>query len=414
VTREITRRQLLAGSGLATAGLVGAGVAGATLGARDAGAATGDGTATTRIPFFGDHQAGIATPEQARMVFAAYDVTAADATALSTLLAQWSDAAARLTAGEAVDGSTGPFAPPADTGEALGLPVSNLTLTVGFGPTLFDGRFGLGARRPAALVDLPTFAGDALDDSLTGGDLCIQACADDAQVAFHAIHNLTRLALGSATVRYLQFGFGRTASSGPGQQTPRNLLGFHDGINNLDPTDAGAMHRSVWVDSRADQPWMIGGTYLVARRIRIHLEAWDRTTLEAQEQTVGRKKMSGAPLGPIDEPYSGNLEALAPDGQPLIPNNAHIRVTAPATNDGQAILRRGYSFADGIDPASGELDAGLYFICFQKDPRLQFIPIQTRLSDIDALAPFLLPTGGGIFACPPGIAADQAWGHGLI
>lgn len=414
MTREITRRQLLAGSGLATAGLVGAGVAGATLGARDAGAATGDGTATTRIPFFGDHQAGIATPEQARMVFAAYDVTAADATALSTLLAQWSDAAARLTAGEAVDGSTGPFAPPADTGEALGLPVSNLTLTVGFGPTLFDGRFGLGARRPAALVDLPTFAGDALDDSLTGGDLCIQACADDAQVAFHAIHNLTRLALGSATVRYLQFGFGRTASSGPGQQTPRNLLGFHDGINNLDPTDAGAMHRSVWVDSRADQPWMIGGTYLVARRIRIHLEAWDRTTLEAQEQTVGRKKMSGAPLGPIDEPYSGNLEALAPDGQPLIPNNAHIRVTAPATNDGQAILRRGYSFADGIDPASGELDAGLYFICFQKDPRLQFIPIQTRLSDIDALAPFLLPTGGGIFACPPGIAADQAWGHGLI
>jgi deferrochelatase/peroxidase EfeB len=416
VTRGITRRQLLAGSGLATAGLVGAGVAGAALGARDAGAAGADPAdgSPSPIPFFGDHQAGIATPEQAKMVFAAYDVTASDAAALSKLLAQWSAAAARLTAGEGLDGPSGPFAPPADTGEALGLPASNLTITVGFGPTLFDGRFGLGHRRPAALVDLPAFAGDALDDSLSGGDLCIQACADDAQVAFHAVHNLTRLALGSATVRYLQLGFGRTASTGPGDETPRNLLGFHDGINNLDPDDAEAMHRSVWVDSSADQPWMVGGTYLVARRIRIHLEAWDRTTLETQEQTIGRKKVSGAPLGPIGEPYSGNLEALGPDGQPLIPNDAHIRVTAPVTNDGQAILRRGFSFADGIDPASGELDAGLYFICFQKDPRLQFIPIQTRLADIDALAQFLVPTGGGIFACPPGTTADQAWGHGLV
>jgi deferrochelatase/peroxidase EfeB len=419
VTREITRRQLLAGSGLATAGLVGAGVPGVALGARDAGASEANGAdpaggSSTPIPFFGDHQAGIATPEQARMVFAAYDVTASDAAGLAALLAQWSAASARLTAGEGLDGPTDPLAPPADTGEALGLAASNLTITVGFGPTLFDGRFGLGPRRPAALVDLPAFAGDALDDSLSGGDLCIQACADDAQVAFHAVHNLTRLALGSATVRYLQLGFGRTASAGPGDETPRNLIGFHDGINNLDSTDADAMRHSVWVDSSADQRWMVGGTYLVARRIRIHLEEWDTTTLEAQEQTIGRKKASGAPLGPIDEPYSGNLEALGADGQPLIPNDAHIRVTAPVTNDGRAILRRGYSFADGIDPASGELDAGLYFICFQKDPRLQFIPIQTRLADIDALGQFLSPTGGGIFACPPGITADQAWGHELV
>ena len=281
-------------------------MAGAALGAQDAGAGAattvGDGAdggaGTSAVPFFGDHQAGIATPEQARMVFAAYDVTASDAAGLSGLLAQWSAAAARLTVGQALDGPTGPFAPPADTGEALGLPPSNLTITVGFGPTLFDGRFGLGPRRPAPLVDLPAFAGDALDDSLSGGDLCIQACADDAQVAFHAVHNLTRLALGSATIRYVQLGFGRTASTGPGDETPRNLLGFHDGINNLDPTNTEAMRRSVWVDSRTDQPWMIGGTYLVARRIRIHLEAWDTATLEAQEQTIGRKKVSWGPARP--------------------------------------------------------------------------------------------------------------------
>ena len=405
---SFSRRQLLAGSGLATA----AALAAATTGpAVEAAAATGPGAAT--VPFHGAHQAGIATPEQARMVFAAFDVTAADRTGLAALLATWTAAAERLTQGSAVGSDAGGFAPPADTGEAVDLPPSRLTLTVGFGPSLFDDRFGLAARRPEALIDLPAFPGDQLDPSRSGGDLCVQACADDTQVAFHAIHNLTRLALGSATLRYLQTGFGRTASAGTSTTTPRNLLGFKDGTDNLVTGHTPSMDSFVWADG-SDRAWMRGGSYLVARRIRVHLEAWDRSTLGDQERTIGRVKASGAPIGSTHEHDPVSLHALDSFGNPLIPQGAHIRVAAPSTNHGAAILRRGYSFADGVDPATGELDAGLFFICFQKQPADQFVPIQRRLAGQDALSAYLVHTGSGIFACPPGTAPGQAWGHGLL
>ncbi len=406
----VTRRQLLAGTGLASAALA----TGATslVPVPPAGAAThADTASSTTVPFHGSHQSGVATPEQAHLVFAAFDATVADRAGLAALLDTWTDAAGRLTAGLPVAGRSALLAPPPDSGEALGLGPSRLTLTVGFGPGLFDSRFGLAPMRPDALVDLPPFAGDALDPLRTGGDLCIQACADDAQVAFHAVHNLSRLAQGSATVRYLQVGFGRTASPGAGQPTPRNLLGFRDGTNNLVADDEGAMNKFVWVDSPG---WMSGGTYLVARRIRTHLEAWDRSTLDEQERTIGRIKANGAPLGAAHETAPVDLHAIGSDGQPLIPTHAHIRVAAPSSHGGQAILRRGYSFVDGIDPVTGELDAGLFFICFQNDPRKQFIPIQQSLSQRDALVEYLEHTGSGIFACPSGIQPRQSWGHHLV
>jgi len=405
---SISRRQMLAGSGLATAALVaaaGSGIAGAD--------PVTSGTGATE-PFYGAHQGGIATPEQARMAFAAFDVTGTDRSGLAALLASWTVAAERMTQGQIVAGGTGPFAPPGDTGEALDLPAARLTLTVGFGPSLFDGRFGLGAGRPKALADLPAFPGDALDPARSGGDLCVQACADDAQVAFHAIHNLARLGLGAVALRYLQLGFGRTASAGGDSATPRNLLGFKDGTDNLVPTDAGAMDRFVWVDGADDQAWMHGGTYLVARRIRVHLEAWDRSTLGDQERTIGRAKASGAPLGNVHERDTVDLSALDEFGNPRIPDSAHIRAAAPATNHGAAILRRGYSFVDGVDPTTGELDAGLFFLCFQRDPSEQFVRIQSRLATQDALATYLDHTGSGVFACPPGPGLDRPWGHGLL
>ena len=414
----LSRRQLLAGTGLVGAALVVAGSP-ATSGASTppAGAAAGDGAGTEAgtgtVPFHGDHQAGIATPEQARMVFATFDVTT-DRAGLAELLRTWTGAAATMTAGQALVGSTEPFAPPVDTGEAADLPAARLTLTLGYGPTLFDDRFGLAARRPEALVDLPAFAGDQLDPARSGGDLCVQACADDPQVAFHAVHNLARLGLGSATLRYVQLGFGRTASAGVGDATPRNLLGFKDGTDNLVGADADAMATYVWVDDAGDQPWMVGGSYLVARRIRVHLEAWDRSTLDDQEQTIGRVKGSGAPLGRTDEHAPLDLDGLDSFGNPLIPDDAHVRLAAPVTNHGAAILRRGYSFVDGVDPGTGELDAGLFFICFQKRPAQQFVPIQQRLAGQDALAHYLVHTGSGIFACPPGTAPGRPWGDGLV
>jgi deferrochelatase/peroxidase EfeB len=403
-----SRRQLLAGSGLAVAGAV------AAVGIDTADAAVVGAAPVAALPFHGAHQGGIATPEQARMVFAAFDVTAADRAGLAALLATWSTAAERMTQGNAVGGEPAPFAPPPDTGEALDLPPSQLTITVGYGPTLFDQRFGLASRRPAALVELPSIAGDQLDPARSGGDLCIQACADDPQVAFHAVHNLARLALGSATLRYLQVGFGRTASGGAGSTSPRNLLGFRDGTDNLVTTDADAMRTFVWVGPDSDQSWMAGGTYMVARRIRIHLEAWDRSTLHDQERTIGRVKATGAPLGSGHEHDPVELQKLDSFGEPVIPDNAHIRVAAPSTNGGAALLRRGYSFVDGVDPTTGELEAGLFFICFQKDPTRQFVPIQQRLAGQDALATYLVHTGSGVFACPPGTAPGTPWGHGLL
>ncbi len=286
-------------------------------------------------------------------------------------------------------------------------------MTVGFGPSLFDGRFGLADRRPEALIDLPAFPGDELDPARSGGDLCVQACADDAQVAFHAVRNLTRLAFGSATLRYLQTGFGRTASAGGGDPTPRNLLGFRDGTDNLVPDDPTAMDSFVWADD-PDQPWMRGGSYLVARRIRVHLEAWDRSTLEDQERTIGRVKDSGAPLGARHEHDPVDLAAVDSFGDPVIPESAHIRVAAPSTNHGAALLRRGYSFVDGVDPTTGELDAGLYFLCFQRRPADQFVRVQTRLAGQDALSAYVVHTGSAVFACPPGTVQGQRWGHGLV
>jgi deferrochelatase/peroxidase EfeB len=409
----MSRRGLLAGSGLAAAAAVAAGLVDDT---PTAGAAPspGEGASDIAVSLFGTHQAGIATRQQGYLAFAAYDVTAGDRASLADLLRTWTTSASRLMAGQPLAADSALFAPPPDSGETAGLGPSRLTLTVGFGPGLFDGRLGLAAHRPAGLVDLPPFGGDDLDPSRSGGDLCIQACADDAQVAFHAVRNLTRLGEGAASLRYVQIGAGRTTRPGERASPPRNLLGFQDGTNNLDPDDDAAMRRFVWVGRDADQPWMAGGTYLVARRIRIHLEAWDRSTLEEQQQTIGRDKSSGAPLGSRHAGDPIDLGALGPNGQPLIPNTAHIRQASPALNGGAALLRRGYTFADGIDPASGELDAGLFFIAFQKDPTRQFVPIQERLADNDALAQYLVHTGSGVFACPPGISPGQSWGHGLL
>ena len=413
---RLSRRRLLAGSGLVSAAALAASLSAerSTAGAATESAEAGGGDASGSVPFLGPHQAGISTRQQEFLAFAAYDLVDPDRGAFADLLATWTAAAARLVTGQPLKGSTALFAPPTDSGEVIGLGPSRLTLTVGFGPSLFDDRLGLAPYRPAALVGLPSFGGDDLDPAMTGGDLCIQACADDALVAFHAVRNLTRQADAVASLRYLQLGSGQTTRPAPAAATPRNLLGFHDGTNNLNPDDDAAMRQYVWVDRTTDQPWMEGGTYLVARRIRIHLEAWDRSTLEEQQQTIGRLKSSGAPLGGQREDDPVELDALGANGQPLISNNAHIRQASPTVNDGAALLRRGFSFADGIDPDSGELDAGLFFICYQKDPSRQFVPIQQRLVDNDALSQYVLHTGSGVFACPPGVAPGGAWGDGLI
>ncbi len=250
------------------------------------------------VPFDGTNQAGIVTPAQDRLAFAAFDLTTTNRDDIAALLQTWTAAARAMTAGLPVGdvGGNG-SAPPVDTGEALGLPPARLTVTFGVGPSLFDGRFGLEARRPAALADLPSFPGDLLEPELSDGDLCIQACSDDPQVGFHAVRNLARLGRGAVTVRWFQLGFGRTSSTSSAQVTPRNLMGFKDGTNNIVAEDTDAVNDFVWVDDETDQPWMLGGSYLVTRRIRMRIESWDRAALDEQEAVIGRSKVTGAPIG---------------------------------------------------------------------------------------------------------------------
>jgi deferrochelatase/peroxidase EfeB len=408
MTVDTTRRGLLGGLGL-----LGAGAALTACGG-------GDEKATSDIvPFYGPHQAGIATDQQDRLVFAAYDLTvdgtvAQNRAALAALLTTWTAAAAAMTAGREVPGDNETAAaPPADTGEAIGLPPANLTLTIGYGPRLFDQRFGLSARRPAALAELPKLPPENLDPERTGGDLCIQACADDPQVAFHAIRNLARLGRGTVVTRWVQLGFGRAAATGQGQSTPRNLMGFKDGTRNLRGSDRAGLDGHVWIGPETDQPWLKGGTYLVARRIRMNIEAWDRDYLGDQQKVFGRAKYSGAPLSGTKEFDVPDFTATAPGGGPAIDPGAHIRLAAFENNGGLRILRRGYNFTDGMTP-QGELDAGLFFIAFQKDPRTQFIPLQRKLGAHDNLNEYIQHVGSALFACPPGLPQAQTWAHQLL
>lgn len=290
--------------------VIGWGGAGLALGAAAAGGAVvlapdGGGTVPvadsgSAVPFHGAHQAGIATAVQDRLHFAAFDVRTTDRAELIQLLKDWTRAAERMTAGQEVgEGAYGGLAeaPPDDTGEALGLKPSRLTLTIGFGPSLFDGRFGLKDKRPGALVELPKFPGDNLDPARSGGDLCVQACADDPQVAVHAIRNLARIGFGKVAVRWSQLGFGKTSSTTPDAQTPRNLFGFKDGTRNIAGTDTERLAKHVWVsgkDAEGPAAWMDGGSYLVARRIRMNVETWDRTP-SASRRTSSAATSARAP-----------------------------------------------------------------------------------------------------------------------
>jgi deferrochelatase/peroxidase EfeB len=191
-------------------------------------------------------------------------------------------------------------------------------------------------------------------------------------------------------------------------------MGFKDGTRNLRVEDAGELDRFVWVGDEEPQAWFRGGTYVVARRIRMLIESWDRDHLGDQQDVIGRFKESGAPLTGTQEFDEPDFAAKGPDGQPVIPADAHIRLAAPEDNDGMRILRRGYAYTDGIDPRTGLLDAGLFFIAFQKDPEKQFVAIQRKLGTQDGLSEYLQHTGGGIWAILPGAAAGQNIGSGLF
>ena len=375
------------------------------------------------LPFHGPNQNGIVTPMQAHTTFTAFDLVTDKLADVAALMQAWTDAAAKLTQSLPLAASDDRAAAPGDSGEAGDLPPSRLTLTFGFGSGLFsvDGvdRYGLAKHRPEAFVDLPKFVGDQLVAERTGGDLSVQVCGDDKQAVFHAMRAVMRVADGVARVRWLQSGF--LPGSAP-NTTPRNLMGFRDGTANLDVHNPDVAARHLWVREEGGA-WMRGGSYVVARPTRIALEHWDRMKLAFQEQTMGREKASGAAIGATEEFAASDLDAVDGDGNPVIAENAHIRLAAPKSNGGAQILRRSYSYDNGVSMIAErwppwrhqmELDAGLLFVCYQRDPRAGFIRIFNRMSKFDMMNQFVTPIGGGLFACPGGMAPGRYLGQDLF
>ena len=392
--KKMDRREFLKKAGIGGAGLaLGLSGASAFFANKEQGSKNiADGQ--EEISFYGKHQAGITTAMQKNIYFVVLDLHTKDKEEIIQLFKDWTDYSEKLVNGDLVkkDGSNA-LLPPSDTGETVGLNPYRLTLTFGVSASFLI-KLGLEKKRPKLFRDLPAFPKEQLREQYTGGDIVIQACADDEQVAFHAIRNLIRKGRNKVTMKWSQSGF---AAIGDRMETPRNLFGFKDGTANV--TTEKDFDKVVWSDS---QDWMKNGSYMAVRRIIMHLETWDRTNLQEQENTVGRYKESGAPFGKKNEFDEVDLS--------LLPVDSHVRL---AKEVDLPILRRSYSYSDGIDPKTGQFDAGLLFIAFQKDPD-RFVKIQTNLGADDKMNEYVTHIGSGLFACFGGVKEGGYIGQDLF
>jgi deferrochelatase/peroxidase EfeB len=405
---RLSRRGVLASlAGAGAAGIAGA-AAGAELRGGQPGGAARPGEDQPGYgavpPFGGPHQAGIATPRPASLVLATFDATAADRPELAGLLREWTRVISELAAGE--PGGH------ADSGETRGLPASRLTITVGFGPSLFDERFGLARELPLSLRPLPEFPRDRIDRSLTGGDLVVQACAEGEVTAAHAVRQLARVGAGVARPRWLTAGFA-PAPELLGRATPRNQLGFKDGTANAAP-GSRAFGATVWVPAVSGPAWLAGGTFLCYRKIRIALPSWDALSIADQQAVIGRVKSTGAPLSGGTEHSPLRLAARTADGSLTIPPDSHVRLAAPQLSDGAQLYRRSFAYEDGIDQSTGHPDAGQLFLAFAASPEQQFVPILARLAASDRLNQFTTHVASGIWALPPAPPRGGFLGDALL
>ncbi|MGF1343791.1 iron uptake transporter deferrochelatase/peroxidase subunit [Streptomyces flavovirens] len=407
----VTRRRLIGGAGAAgAAGLVlgAAGGAGGYAATRDDVPAALATVGSTEEMFHGKHQPGILTPLQARGHLIAFDLApGAGRKEAAALMRRWSAVAERLMAGRPSGDGAGH-----DTGVALDAGPSSLTVTFGFGRTFFD-RTGLVARRPAGLDPLPSFSSDHLDAKRSDGDVWVQIGADDALVAFHALRAVQKEAGEAARVRWQMNGFNRTPGATAEPMTARNLMGQLDGTGNPKPAESDFEERVFVQADDAAHAWLEGGSYAVVRRIRMLLDDWEKLTVDRQERVIGRRKADGAPLSGGTETTEMDLDKAGPDGRLLIPDNAHARISSPEKNGGAAMLRRPFSYHDGLSD-DGTPDAGLLFICWQADPFRGFVPVQRKLDRGDALSPFIRHEASGLFAVPGGTAPGEYVGQRLL
>ncbi|MGW2049272.1 iron uptake transporter deferrochelatase/peroxidase subunit [Streptomyces sp. NPDC001858] len=401
----LTRRKLLGTAG-ATGLVLGAAGAAAGYAAAPAQATPLSSIGSGQAMFHVKHQPGITQGLQARGHLVAFDLAAgAGRKEAAALLRRWSETARRLMAGEATAND--------DTDVARDAGPSSLTVTFGFGNSFFA-RTGLEKQRPVALDPLPDFSSDHLDKTRSNGDLWVQIGADDALVAFHALRAIQKDAGSAAKVRWQMNGFNRTPGATAHPMTARNLMGQLDGTRNPKPTDSDFDERIfVPASGTKDPAWMADGSYAVVRRIRMLLDDWEKLSLKAQEQVVGRRKSDGAALSGGGETTEMDLEKTDAKGDLVVPLNAHARITRPDQNGGAAMLRRPFSYHDGIDP-DGTPDAGLLFVCWQADPLRAFVTVQRKLDRGDALSKYIRHEASGLFAVPGGAAEGEYVGQRLL
>jgi deferrochelatase/peroxidase EfeB len=400
VQRGVDRRGLLRAG---AAGALGGAAVGATVGpglrAAPA-AADGDTGPAAPIPFHGVHQPGVVREVVPSAAYVACDVTTTRRRELVGLMRTLTDRARFLcTGGRPPD--VGISGPPSDSG-VLGPEVvaDGLTVTVSVGASLFDGRFGLGGKRPRRLTTMGTFEDDDLDPDLCHGDLMLMIAAPHVDTVLHALRDLLRHTRGSLQPRWRVDAFGSPPRPAG---TPRNLMGFMDGTANPTPDE---YDRLVWAGAR-EPAWTAGGSYQVVRVIRMFVEFWDRVGISEQERMIGRRRDTGAPL-------SGSVETDLPSYgiDPVgatTPLDAHIRMANPRTpaTDGSRMLRRAYNYDRGLD-LNGDLDMGLVFTAYQSDLERAFVTVQKRLAG-EPLVDYISPIGGGYFFALPGVRDASDW-----
>ncbi|MCT9843186.1 iron uptake transporter deferrochelatase/peroxidase subunit [Leclercia adecarboxylata ATCC 23216 = NBRC 102595] len=415
---EPSRRRLLKGVGALGGALALAGgcpVAHAAKPQSSPGTLSPDARMETQ-PFYGPHQAGILTPQQASMMLVAFDVLASDKSELERLFRLLTQRIDFLTTGGPAPDTPNPRLPPMDSG-ILGAFIApdNLTMTVSLGASLFDDRFGLAPQKPKSLQKMVRFPNDSLDAALCHGDLLIQICANTQDTVIHALRDLIKHTPDLLSVRWKREGFiSDHAARSKGKETPVNLLGFKDGTANPNSQDVPLMESVVWVTADQGEPaWAVGGSYQAVRIIQFHVEFWDRTPLKEQQTIFGRDKHSGAPLGMKNE-HDVPDYASDPDGE-IIALDSHIRLANPRTKETESnlMMRRGYSYSLGVTN-SGQLDMGLLFVCFQHDLEQGFLTVQKRLNG-EALEEYIKPVGGGYFFALPGVRDKNGWlAQGLL